>query len=232
MGNGYAQRVARGASLLLALSHGSAALASAGDTDDIVETIDQSAPAEAATAPPSEVAPIVAPEAGGAGTERFELHGWARQTLELGLAKRAPDSSDTDATAVPYDQLAARSQLFIRARYSRARWFEANVSGVISYSLLETAPAHADTTFNGFNGESVRGVVEPRLYEAFIGLYGPGLDVRIGQQRLTWGNAEFLSPNDVMNARDLRDPFLSEAELRHIPTLMVRADWDLGFASL
>ena len=238
MSSGYARRLARGAPLLLALSHASAALARAGDADEVVETIDQSAEpadAEAATAPPPELppsTPILAPAPASASNERFELHGWARQTLELGLSKRASDAKDPDATSVPYDQLASRSQLFIRARYSRARWFEANVSGAISYSLLETAPGHADTTFNGFNGQSVRGVVEPRLYEAFIGLYGSDLDVRIGQQRLAWGNAEFLSPNDVMNARDLRDPFLAESELLHIPTLMLRADWDLGFATL
>jgi hypothetical protein len=75
-------------------------------------------------------------------------------------------------------------------------------------------------------------VVEPQLYEAYVGLYSSRFDVRVGQQRLAWGNADYLSPNDVMNARDLRDPFLAETELLHIPTLMVRADWDLGFASL
>ena len=128
--------------MLLALSHASAALARAGDADEVVETIDRSAEpadAEAATAPPPELppsTPILAPAPASASNERFELHGWARQTLELGLSKRASDAKDPDATSVPYDQLASRSQLFIRARYSRARWFEANVSGAISYSLL------------------------------------------------------------------------------------------------
>jgi hypothetical protein len=139
---------------------------------------------------------------------------------------------DGDPTAVPYDQLTARSQLFMRARYSRARWFEANLSGALSYSLFEQAPEHAATTFNGFNGQTARGVLEPELHELSVGFFTPHLDVRIGQQRVAWGNSEFSSPNDVMNARDLRDPFLSESALRWIPTFMLRADVDLGFATL
>jgi len=209
----------------------------------VVETIDPDAPNQPVEPPVVEAPPAVPsaqrrappaqpPGAASSPSEHFELHGWARQSLEVGLSKQALSASEMDRTSVPYDQLVARSQLFMRARYSRARWFEANVSGAVSYSLLETAPAHADSTFNGFNGGSVRGVVEPQLYEAYVGLFSPHLDVRIGQQRLAWGNADFLSPNDVMNARDLRDPFLSEKELRHIPTLMLRADWDLGFATL
>ena len=41
-----------------------------------------------------------------------------------------------------------------------------------------------------------------------------------------------MSPNDVINARDNRDPFVSETELRRIPSLLARADLDLGFGSL
>ena len=236
MGKICARLAARGAPLLLALCRVSAALANEGDADDVVETIDQSeAPADASPAPlpqPGSRSPMLVSGTPADRGERFELHGWARQSLELGLFKPAGVAGESEGTRVSYDQLAIKSQLFVRARYSRARWFEANASGAISYSFLETAPAHADTTFNGFNGQSVRGVVEPLLYEAFVGLYSSRVDVRIGQQRLAWGNAEFLSPNDVMNARDLRDPFLAEPELLHIPTLMLRADWDLDFATL
>jgi len=255
---GFVRPILLAAAWALALPRPSFALAapptseaSPPDGSDLVETIDAtaksapgaseaeltapvpSAPVPSAPVPGPSVAPSTAPVTASPeqSSERFELHGWARQSLELGLSKPPVPSAD-DRTILPYDQLAAKSQLFIRARYSRARWFEANVSGAISYSLFETAPAHADTTFDGFNGQSVRGVVEPQLYEAFIGLFTQDLDVRIGQQRLAWGNAEFLSPNDVMNARDLRDPLLSEAELRRIPSLMLRADLDLGFATL
>ncbi len=209
---------------------------------DLVETIDATAPPTAAA--PSAPIPIVraipsflptaSPKAIPAppSPDRFELHGWARQSLEIGLAKRSPQSRDADPTAVPYDQLTARSQLYMRARYSHAHWFEANISGVVSYSLFEQAPAHAATTFDGINGQGARGVLEPQLYELFAGFFSPRIDIRVGQQRVAWGSSELASPNDIVNARDLRDPILSETELQHIPTFMLRADLDLGFATV
>src|SRR5450631_1345837 len=158
---------------------------------DLVETIDANAPptpavptvpVPAADLPPS-VTNTPAPELSPAppSPDRFELHGWARQSLEIGLAKRSPQSSDADPTAQPYDQLTARTQLFMRARYSHARWFEANISGVVSYSLFEQAQAHAATTFDGINGQSIRGVLEPQLYELVAGFFSPHLDLRVGQ---------------------------------------------------
>jgi hypothetical protein len=190
-------------------------------TGDIVETIDtgESAALPSASGPPP-------------AEDRFELHGWARQMLELGFSNEVFRDDEPDAAALPYDRLISRSQLFLRARYSRARWFEANVSGALSYSTFEQGPARASEPFNGFNGQSTRGELEPRLHELFVGFFGDAIDVRIGQQRLAWGKGEFMSPNDVVNARDLRDPLLSETELRTWPTFLLRADVDLGFASL
>jgi hypothetical protein len=204
---------------------------------DLVETIDaMAAPESAATAQAPSTPPLIpvraAPSAKSADGDRFELHGWARQSSEIGLSKPAKDPPVSEATTLLHDQLTVRSQLFMRARYSHEHWFEANVSGALSYALFEQAPADAGTQFNGFNGRSARGVIEPELHELFVGFFTGPLDVRIGQQRVAWGNTDFMSPNDVVNPRDLRDPFLNEAELRRLPTLMLRADLDLGFATL
>jgi hypothetical protein len=212
-----------------------------GSEGDLVESIDPNASATAPT-PPAQAAPApllpLAPAVEGPlsapppDPDRFELHGWARQSLELGLAKRGPGSNDGDPTALPHDRLTAKSQLFMRARYSHARWFEADISGVTSYSVFEQEPEHASTTFDGVNGESARGVLESSVHELYLGFFTPHLDIRIGQQRVAWGNTDLASPNDVVNARDLRDPFVGESELQHVPTLMLRADLDLGFATL
>lgn len=197
---------------------------------DLVETInlEGETPPSPTPAPPSTPAQ---PE-----SARFELNGWARQSFELGVSsagiREAFREAEPEAAALPYDRLVARSQLFARARYSRGRWFEASVSGALSYSIFEQGPAEQSTAFNGFNGQSSRGVLEPRLYELYVGFFTRALDVRVGQQRLSWGRGEFISPNDVVNARDLRDPLVSERELRTLPTLMLRADLDLGFGTL
>ncbi|HET9957402.1 MAG TPA: DUF1302 family protein [Polyangiaceae bacterium] len=164
--------------------------------------------------------------------QKFELNGWARQTLELGFSNHARRDSQPEPGALPYDRFTSQSQLFVRARYARGRWFEAAVSGALTYSLFEQGTDSSSKSFNGFNGQSARGVLEPRLQELFIGLFADKFDFRIGQQRLAWGRGEFVSPNDVMNARDLRNPFVSETELRTLPTFLLRADLDLGFGSL
>jgi hypothetical protein len=165
--------------------------------------------------------------------DRFELHGWAREQLQVGFPTNAVyRSAQPDVLALDYDQLSSRTHLFVRAAYARERWFEAAVSGLVGYSAWEQAPDRAGVTFNGFNGQSTRGEVDSQLYEAYVAFYGRNVDVRLGQQRLAWGRADFISPNDVLNARDGRDPLLAETEQRVRPTLMARADVDLGFGSL
>lgn len=200
----------------------------ASDSGDVVEVIDDgsgvASPAPSVPPPPMAAAP--------ASVDRLELRGWARQSLELGFADDVLHADEPDAYALPYDALVARTQLFVRAGYSHARWFEVSVSGLLGYSIYEQSPADPSATFNGLNGQATRGVIEPRLGELYVGLYTSALDLRIGQQRVAWGRSEFLSPNDLLNARDGRDPFVGETELRVQPTLLVRADLDLGFGTL
>jgi hypothetical protein len=194
----------------------------AAEPPDIVETIDDS--------PLPGPVPVVqvAPSA----SERFTFHGWARQSLELGFADEVFHEARPDPYALRYDKLIARSQLLLRAGYSLDRWFEATISGSLHYAFFEQAPGQPGETFNGFNGQARRGSLEARLYELFLGFFSERLDVRIGQQRLSWGRSELGSPNDVIDARDLRDPLLSEPEMRVLPTWLLRADLDLGFGSL
>jgi hypothetical protein len=85
-----------------------------------------------------------------------------------------------------------------------------------------------DTAFTLGNGHDPRGEGEALLRDLFVGLYLGRLDLRLGQQRLAWGRAEFVNPNDVMNPRDARNPFVNEPELGHLPSPLVRADADLG----
>jgi hypothetical protein len=191
---------------------------------DVVESIGD-APAPSTAAAPSARAAAPSPD-------RFELHGWARQSLEVPLLGGGFHRDEPDPLAVPYDRLVTRTQLHAAARYSHDRWFEVNVSGLLSYSFFEQGPPSGTDTWNGFNGQSTRGSFESRLRELYLGFFWKSLDLRIGQQRVAWGKADFVSPNDVVNARDSRDPFVSETELRHVPTPLVRADLDLGFGTL
>jgi hypothetical protein len=136
---------------------------------DVVESIDAGGARPGGTQPGSGAPGSAAPAVESPTDTRFELHGWTRQSLEVGFAQDIARALSPAPYAVPYDQLVARTQLLLRARYSIGRYFEANVSGTASYNLFEQGTAQAGIPFNGFNGQSRRGTVEPRLLELFVG---------------------------------------------------------------
>jgi hypothetical protein len=194
-----------------------AAAAAAADLQDVVESIangdDGSAPPFGGTTP-------------AASDVRFDVFGLGLFTSELvrGRGEVAPDGA-----AVPHDLSSNRLQLLVRTRYARARSFEVSASGLLTYDLLI---AQAAAPNSSASQPKVRGVGEALLRELYLGFYSRRVDLRVGQQRLVWGRAEFLNPNDVMNARDTRDPFIQEPELTHLPTPMIRADFDLASLAL
>jgi hypothetical protein len=125
----------------------------------------------------------------------------------------------------------ARQQLHLRERYARGKSFEVVVSGLLSYGLFESDAPRSEPWLL-VNGRSARTAFDAELREAWVGLYSKRVDFRVGNQRVAWGHADGFTPNDVVNSRDLRDPVLSEMELRQQPTFMMRADATLGFGSL
>jgi hypothetical protein len=191
---------------------------------DIVETIVSSPEPERAASTgehgPAEVNPVRA-------TDRTEIAGWARESDEWTLASIGYRRGSPSPLDVPHDRLISRTQLYMRASHVRGEWFEATVSGVLGYSLREEGPSGA-AAFDGVNGQTTSGDPQIELHELYVGFYSRYVDFRIGQQRVAWGRADLQSPNDVLNARDLRDPVLAETELRHIPTPLLRLDLDLG----
>jgi hypothetical protein len=75
---------------------------------------------------------------------------------------------------------------------------------------------------------------DPRsLYIEAKGLFVDGLDVRIGNQVVSWGVADQFNPTNNLNADDLRDPLLFG---RQLGNFMVKADYwltdDLSFSAV
>lgn len=167
---------------------------------------------------------------------QVQLTGYAKQSLELvygELAQQARSKPEqdgipcaTDVTSCLWrDVFLSRTQLVLRASYLKQHRFEATVSGMLGYTLHVAQQAHRYST--GIV-DLVRGELDPQLREAYVGFFWPAVDLRIGQQRVAWGRADFESPNDVINARDVRDPFLSETELRYQPTPVIRSSINTG----
>jgi hypothetical protein len=77
--------------------------------------------------------------------------------------------------------------------------------------------------------DRAKGFFEPMVGEAFVDLYSPRVDFRIGQQRVVLGANLALSPADVLNPRDLRESFLSaEPDDVVLPVFALRAQGELG----
>ncbi len=70
---------------------------------------------------------------------------------------------------------------------------------------------------------------EPELGEAFLDMYTPRVDVRVGQQVLAFGANAAFAPTDVLNPRDLRMGLvLAEPEEAKRPVFAARALATLG----
>lgn len=191
----------------------------ADDGGDITETIGDPEPESAEDVAVSEAEEPPPPES------RVRLSGFVRQSMELVYGQLQRESSTGSSPLLWRDVFLSRSQLWLKASYVEDREFEATVSGVLGYGLhvAKSAPQYSIGTV-----DLTRGQLDSELREAYLGFYWPAADLRIGQQRIAWGRSDFQSPNDVLNARDLRDPFLSEAELRHLPTMAVRSSFSFG----
>jgi hypothetical protein len=126
---------------------------------------------------------------------------------------------------VPWEPFVGQPQLFAELRYVRGKALEVTLSGVVDYELT------ARTTYDPQTGvatNATRGDFAATLRELYVGTTQGPVGVRLGQQRIAWGNADAFPVNDVLNPRDLRNPVLVETELRYLPTLALLTDFALS----
>lgn len=184
--------------------------------DDVVESIDDVR--GAGTSTPTSKPSVAAPD-------RFELRGFARSTVIAGLGGSGGRPTNApEEERVGYDRGTVVTQAYADLDYVRGRSFEARVSGSLAYDVRLSEGRPGDDASPRV--ESAR--FEPVLREAYLGFYGETVDLRVGQQRVAWGNSVAFAPNDVVDARDLRSPLVLDPELTRLPTPAVRADVDLG----
>jgi len=194
----------------------------AGGADDIVEVLDDpSTPSK--PSPKSEVQPAKA--------DKIEVRGFARATFQYGLSQEgaAPKTADP-FERVGYERMTSVNQMYMDVRYTRSKTFQAVLSGSLAYTASVFEGRSGETRPDSREVQSV--LIEPQLREAYLGFYSERVDIRLGQQRIVWGNSDAVAPNDVLNARDTRNRMQLDAEMVNIPTLAARADFDLGIAVL
>ncbi len=201
-----------------------------GEASDDVEVFDAGESAGASRAP--------APEAP-RDDERFEVTGWVRaraSAMREGDGRVEADplllaiTRDPNAEVLPYDRVTGDAQGYLRARFRRGKQLEAVLAGSASWSAFGNAEPSA-SAFAGLSGSQPRTSFEGVVREGWVGLYRGAFDWRFGLQRLAWGRSDAFAVNDVVNARDVREPFTTEAAMQRLPTLAVRSDVALGAAS-
>jgi hypothetical protein len=192
--------------------------------DDIVETIEDQPQATKPEPKPPE------PKKEEPKPDKFEFRGFTRLTVAAGTITPyvAPEFAPA-AERVGYDRGSIMQHGYVDFRYSRGKSFQAVLSGSLAYGayLNESRPGPVQPENNVEFGR-----IEPVLREAYIGVYSGRFDLRLGQQRIVWGNSDGIAPNDILNARDLRNRMQLDTEMIHLPTLAARADIDLGLAVL
>lgn len=92
--------------------------------------------------------------------------------------------------------------------------------------LLEGRVRWRGTTQRAF--DRTKATFEAELGEAFLDLYAPRLDVRLGQQVFALGANAVGAPTDVLNPRDLREGPLAGLELNKLPVFGARVSGELG----
>jgi hypothetical protein len=142
--------------------------------------------------------------------DRIQVLGWLRSETAYFL-----EHQGSDVIAAPYDTVESRNQLYLSARYQHSRRFEAAASGLLEFDVFDKRTAFDAT-----------------VRELYVGVFWAHFGLRIGNQRIAWGKGDAISPNDVLNPRDLRDPLLTDPELRRIPSFAIRGDYELGSHSL
>jgi hypothetical protein len=194
--------------------------------DEVVEIVDDSSDAQAHR---TEARPETSKP------DKVEVRGFGRTTLQIGLPGEgsAPRTSFGEPTPselrVGYERATSVNQAYLDVRYTRGRSFQAVLSGSLAYSAAWMEGRAGD----GIDSREVRSILfEPLLREAYLGFYSEHVDLRLGQQRIVWGNSDAAAPNDVLNARDTRNRMQLDSEMVHIPTLAARADVDLGIGVL
>jgi hypothetical protein len=208
----------RGA-LLSAFALGLAATgAHAAEGEDVTETIDIGEEPEAEATAGEPTAPPPAPPRWSSGVKTL-WRGWIRGAGIAGMRDAGDDHEPAEAR-LHYDKLVGTQTMFLQLGAVRGDALEAGVSG-----MLTTSWAVAEA------GED-RAELHPSLREAYLGYRRPHSLVRAGQQRVVWGISDAFRPNDVLNARDLRDGTQTENEALEIPTPSVRVDWEPAVGSM
>ncbi len=193
-----------------------------GPSTESIEILDEGPDGGAAKTAPTKAAP---PE-----REKLEFRGFTRFTTGVGLYPSGVEPvGATFPERVAYERWFQEEHLYLDLRYLYGRRFQAVTSASLQFEAfrVEGRPGNPLPQDDRFEYR----LPQAYLREAYVGVFlGDRVDLRLGQQRIAWGISDAFTPNDVLNARDRRNPFLFDTEMLNQPTPALRADLDAGLA--
>lgn len=113
----------------------------------------------------------------------------------------------------------ARQSLDLRLSF-RYEFFSVVVAGHGEYDF---AYLHERETYSEEDLEAYEYLVQAR--DAYVGFSFEKWELSLGQQIITWGEGDVLSPIDVVNARDQREPGLADLDDIRVPALATRLSY-------
>lgn len=121
-------------------------------------------------------------------------------------------------------ELYTRARLNVTSRFKR--WVKVHLEARLTHWVSCERPKGKQVLWLG-NGEAWRSRAEVELGEAYVDLYLGPVDLRLGQQIVSWGLSDLINPNDVVNPRDLRQGLLAFDDDLRRPVLALRASYHL-----
>lgn len=82
--------------------------------------------------------------------------------------------------------------------------------------------------YDYYTGGDTRYDHEIALHEAYIDVFFDTLDLRVGNQIISWGKTDVINPTDVLNPLDLTTMLTGDVAERKVPTFAVKLDYYHG----
>ena len=116
-------------------------------------------------------------------------------------------------------------QLTVRAAASFTDWlrFDSTTIGTNGGPTLKSDRAGVYSLDDAF--QDISPAVE--FDEAYLAVFLPAVDLKIGKQKVAWGKLDRSQPNDLINPQSYLDPFLQEEEQRKIGVPALQATYYL-----
>ncbi len=129
---------------------------------------------------------------------------------------------------IPQNVVDYQNHLLVGAEVTYPDRYKVVVEAKAWYRAVSRRPP-AGQPFLLFNGEHAKGQLEVDTGDAYVDVYSPRVDLRLGRQTFAWGANPVFAPADALNPPDLRQGgiFADPADAK-LPVLAASAHGSLG----